>query len=63
MLNVTLATWLNLSAPLDEQGRFDRCRIFNVSYDDLQERPDENSQTIACNTWEFSHEQFQVLMI
>ena len=61
--NLSSSAWLNLSSPVDETGRFDRCRIFDVDFADVQVRPEESTPTVACNLWEFSQEQFQVFHI
>ena len=58
---MTSHEWLNLSAPLNDNGDFDRCNIFNISFDDaIQVRPGEGYPTIPCTMWEFSEEMFQV---
>jgi hypothetical protein len=60
---MTSSEWLNMSAPLKENGDFDRCTIFNISFDEAnQARPDEGYPTVPCTNWEFSEELFQVKM-
>ena len=60
---MTLTAWQNISAPFDENGDFDKCRIFNLNFTDTTERPDESTPTIACSIFEFAQEPFQVLTI
>jgi hypothetical protein len=58
---MSLADWRNISAPLDENGDFDKCRIFDLNFTDTSERPDESTPTVACTLFEFAQEPFQVL--
>ena len=57
---MSAADWLNLSAPFDADGNFDRCRIFDVDFLNIDQRPDESTPTRACQDWEFDQEPFQV---
>ena len=63
LANLTSTEWLNLSAPMLENGEFDRCRIFDINYLDLDTqivRPDEETPSVACESWQFSEELFKV---
>ncbi len=59
---IPIDLWLNLSAPIknNESGEFDRCRIFNVDYLNLNRRPSENTPTIPCEAWEYADRPFDV---
>ena len=62
--NITVESWLNLSAPYlpDESGpTFDRCHIFHVNYSETVERPAENTSLISCTSWQFAQEPFTVI--
>ena len=45
---------------MGEDKEYDRCKIFDIDYNSIESRPDENTQTIECNTWEYSNEYFDV---
>ena len=55
--------WLNVSAPLDADGNFDRCRIFDVDFSNVDHRPDESTPTRSCHDWEFADEPFTVRLL
>jgi hypothetical protein len=57
---MSVSDWVNISAPYDADGKYDRCRIFEVDYNIIQQRPNETTPTIACETWEFAQTPFQV---
>ncbi len=57
---MSVSDWLNISAPYNVKGEFDRCRIFDVDFDLVQQRPNETTPTIACSVWDFDQEIFQV---
>ena len=59
-LSLSTAHWLNLSSPLKSDGSFDRCNIFDVDYDVIEERPEETTPIRSCQSWEFAKEPFQV---
>ena len=55
--------WLNLSAPMLENGEFDRCQRFDLDYSNPSlSRPTDESiaATIACSSWEYDDSIFQV---
>ena len=63
-VNLSTKSWLNLSAPRlklgnDERG-FGQCEIFDVDYSTITTRPDENTETKTCTSWEYNTEQFDV---
>ena len=59
--NSSKEMWLNASSPLLEDGSFDRCHMFDISYEQSTiERPPENTTTIACSSWEYDEKTFQV---
>ena len=57
---MSVSDWVNISAPYDADGKYDRCRIFEVDYNIIQQRPNETTPTIACETWDFAQTPFQV---
>ena len=58
---ISVEQWIHVSSPLLEDGTFDKCHTFDMDYDQtLLERPSENLSTIACSSWEFDEETFQV---
>ncbi len=63
--NLSQDVWLNLSAPLDKAGNFDRCSMFDVDFslngrNGILERPPEDAPTIACEEFEYDTSEFQV---
>ncbi len=52
--------WRNLSAPLDEDGNFDACWMFDVDYTAITNRPAADTPLRKCNSWEFDESTFQV---
>jgi hypothetical protein len=57
---MTPSDWLNISAPYNADGEYDRCNIFDVDFDNIQQRPNETTPTIPCTNWEFDEGTFQV---
>ena len=61
--NISVEKWLNISSPLLKDGSFDRCHMFNInSSQPIFKRPPENSSTIACHSWEYDENTFQVYL-
>jgi hypothetical protein len=68
-LNYSVAEWQNISALLSSSesagDKFDKCKIFNLYYDNIEglERPTdlENTSTISCTSWEYETSQFEVV--
>ena len=59
---MSVENWLNISSPILSNGNFDRCNMFDIDYENfVTERPEENTNTIACTNWEYNEEIFQVL--
>ena len=63
-VNLSTKAWLNLSAPRlklgnDESG-FGQCEIFDIDYSTITTRPDKNTETKTCTSWEYNTEQFDV---
>ena len=58
--NMDVNEWLNISAPYLENGKLDRCYIFDIDYDNIQERPSNDTPTIPCTSWEYDTSMFQV---
>ncbi len=52
--------WLNISAPMDSNGDYDRCAIFDVNYDNLWLRPEDGTGTVKCTSWEYDAHYFDV---
>lgn len=53
--------WINISTPLDMEGNFDFCHVFDVDYDSFQQdRPDENTPIRSCSHWNYDKSLFQV---
>ena len=57
---MSVETWLNVSAPLNSQGDFDKCVIFDLDYAKTFERPSEKTATRPCQAWEYKVEYFDV---
>ena len=57
--NFSVEDWRNLSTPWkitennNNESVFDNCKIFNVSFSTFSTRPDENTETIPCTSWEY----------
>ena len=49
-----------MSAPLTEDGSFDRCNIYDVDYTQGMTRPDEETPVRACTAWEYDESRIQV---
>jgi hypothetical protein len=49
--------WRNLSTPWkiesNNESVFDNCKIFNVNFSTISTRPEENTETIPCTSWEY----------
>ncbi len=62
--NVSVEEWLNISAPLNTDGSFDLCNIFDLDYSlEGLERPDDtiHVNVTACSSWEYDTTEFQVI--
>ena len=60
-LNLTADEWRNISAPLLPNGAYDKCNVFDISYDVDTERPQQNATDIVpCFAWEYDHSMFTV---
>ncbi len=60
MEGVDPETWVNMSAPLKDNGNYDRCRTFDVDYElDELERPPEDTPTRECTEFEYDTSQFR----
>ena len=58
---MSVESWLNISSPKLSDGSFDRCNMFDIDYENsVMERPDEDTNTIACIRWEYDEQTFQV---
>ncbi|TRY61932.1 hypothetical protein TCAL_08872 [Tigriopus californicus] len=56
--------WINISTPLDFDGRLDFCHVFDVDYDSFhQDRPEESSPIRPCHHWHYDHSLFQDTII
>ena len=62
-LNFTTEIWRNLSSPILENGEFDNCHIFNISYNDINERPPEDTPTVKCTSWTFDTTYYKVFYL
>ena len=55
--NFTVEDWRNLSTPWKTENNnefvFDNCKIFNVNFSTISTRPDENTESIPCTSWEY----------
>ena len=59
--NMSVENWLNVSSPILSDGNFDRCNMFDIDYENsVIVRPDENTNTIPCISWEYDENFFQV---
>ena len=58
--DMAVEQWLNVSAPMLEDGSFDRCNMYDVEYNLNSVRPDEDTPIIACTSWEYDESVFQV---
>ena len=62
--DLSLESWLNLSAPILGNGDFDRCHRFDLNYSNPGlSRPDEHSLTVPCSSWEYDMSVFQVYVL
>ncbi len=61
--NIPVDRWMNLSSPILESGDFDRCHIFDVDYQTLEQRPGEDTPVLKCTSWEYATEPFDVRTI
>ena len=61
--NLSAEIWKNVSAPLLENGEFDRCNIFDVTFEKSSNRPEENTKTVPCKSWEYDNQYFSVRCI
>ena len=55
--NFTVEEWRNLSTPWkienNNESVFDNCKIFKVNFSTISTRPEENTETIPCTSWEY----------
>ena len=61
--DLSVSKWLNLSSPLKvvkNEYEFDRCSMFDINYSNISIRPDENTTTLMCDSWEYDPEPFDV---
>jgi len=58
--DLSVDEWLNLSTPLNEEGKFDRCFVFDVDYEKLSERPLDGTPIVKCSRWEYDAHYFSV---
>ena len=64
--NFSIETWRNLSTPYIIEGKetkFDNCKIFDVNYNSISERPENNTKTILCESWEYDTTLFDVSIV
>jgi len=59
-LNLTVIHWLNISAPKLTDGEFDKCSIFNITYNQDTTRPPEETPKIKCEAWDYDTSLFKV---
>ena len=56
--NFSVEDWRNLSTPWkienNNESVFDNCKIFNVNFSTISTRPEENTETIPCTSWEYN---------
>ena len=43
-----------------DNGEFDRCRVFDVDFTNVFERPLETSKSVECKSWEYDAIYFDV---
>ena len=55
----SLDDWLEISSP-KINGEFDRCQVFDIDFDNVFERPPEETGTIECKSWEYDAIYFDV---
>ena len=60
-LNLTTSEWLNLSAPLLDNGEFDKCHIFDIDYDLETSRPDDGTRVKKCISWDYDTTYYEVI--
>ena len=60
LTDLSVEKWLNLSSPLNEDGKFDRCFVFDVDYEKLTKRPEDGTPVIKCSKWEYDAHYFDV---
>ena len=61
--NQSISKWLNLTSPLKtskDKTEFDLCSSFDVDYNKISSRPEENATTKICQSWEYGTEPFEV---
>ena len=64
--NFTIEEWQHLSAPYIFEGNksvFEKCEIFDVDYSTISKRPEENTKTILCKSWEYDTTLFDVSVL
>ena len=62
LANLTVDVWLNISSPLTEDGGYDRCNVFAVAFEEVEDavRPPEDTETVPCTRWEYDESFLQV---
>ena len=62
--NFSVEKWRNLSTPWkiesNNESDFDNCQIFSVNFSTITTRPEENTKTVPCTSWEYDTELFDV---
>lgn len=54
--------WMNISAPMDATGNYDRCAVFDMDFTGIYQRPDDDTNVIKCTSWEYHNDHFTVRM-
>ena len=62
-LKIPKDSWINISAPINDDNEFDKCHIFDIDYFENTTRPDEDTPTISCDSWTFDHEYYENTVI
>ncbi len=62
--NISVDEWLYISAPLNSDGSYDLCHIFDADYSvDSLDRPNNTNDVniTSCTSWEYDTTEFKVL--
>jgi len=63
-INGSVDSWLNISAPMDHNGVYNRCYKFEMDYTASNlTRPSEDHPKILCDKWEFDDSDFQMTVV
>ena len=62
-LKIPKDSWINISAPINDDNEFDKCHVFDINYFENTTRPDEDTPTISCYSWTFDHEYYENTVI